>query len=355
MTTAALSLGKRTVSRHRPALVVAEIGQNHNGSRDEAEELIDMAAWAGADAVKLTKRDLDWDLCREARQRPYLVPHAFGSTYGEHRAALELSPADHAALARRIRRHGLTYLATACDPPSADLLVSLGVDGLKIASRDLANLPLLAHVARLGRPLILSTGMSAWSDIEAAVALLRAARAEFLFLQCTSLYPTPWEHAHLASLPALAERTQTLVGFSDHTPGTLLAPVAVALGARVIEKHVTLDRGHKGTDHACSLEPEQFRQMIMQIRQVEAALGSAEKPVAPGIDHVRQKLGRSLVSRVPVPAGTPLVESMLMLKCPGEGLAWQDRGRVLGRRALRDIAPDELIREEDWQAPEVVS
>ncbi|HEV3003222.1 MAG TPA: N-acetylneuraminate synthase family protein [Pirellulales bacterium] len=301
----------RSIGTGQPALVVAELGQNHNGKAALAEALVDAAAWAGADAVKLVKRDLASELSREARSRRYESRHAYAETYGEHRQLLELSADDHVELARRARRHGLVHLATACDAPSAAFLDELGVDAFKIASRDLANLPLVRDVARRGRPVLLSTGMSDFAEIDAAVGELHDAGAEFVLLQCTSLYPTPFEQAHLRSLAALASRYDALAGFSDHTPGVLLPPVAVALGAVVIEKHLTLDRNMKGTDHACSIEPDELRQLVVDVRRVEAALGRDDKPLAPGTEQVRAKLGRSLVTRVALVAGTRIEEPML--------------------------------------------
>lgn len=343
----AMIIGQRKIGVAEPALIVAEIGQNHNGSPALAERLIDAAAWSGADAVKLVKRDLESELSREARRRQYDSRHAFGPTYGDHRRALELSAEEHARLAHRAAQHGLTYLATACDSPSARLLDRLEIAAFKIASRDLANLPLLADVAGRGKPVILSTGMSAFDEIDAAVAVLRQRGCRFALLQCTSLYPTPFDQVHLRSMAALAERYGSLVGFSDHTPGVLLPPVAVALGATIVEKHLTLDRNLKGTDHACSLEPDEFRQLVNDVRRVEAALGRADKPVAEGVEHVRAKLGRSLVTRRSLPAGTRLEEPMLALKCPGDGLSWFDRRQVVGRRLKRDLPADEKLSLDD--------
>jgi len=337
----------RSVGPNESVLVVAELGQNHNGNPALAEALIDAAAWAGADAVKLVKRDLASELSREARVRRYDSRHAYAATYGEHRRLLELSAENHAALAARARRLGLVHLATACDASSAALLDEIGVDAFKIASRDLANLPLVRDVARRGRPVLLSTGMSDFGEIDAAVGALRAADAEFVLMQCTSLYPTPFDQAHLRSLATLAARYDALVGYSDHTPGVLLPPVAVGLGAVVIEKHLTLDRNMKGTDHACSVEPDELRQLVADVRQVEAALGRADKPVAPGTEQVRARLGRSLVTRTALAAGTRIEEPMLALKCPGDGFSWFDRDLVLGRRLKRDLAADEKLTWDD--------
>ena len=334
---------ERLVGPGWPALVVAEIGQNHNGRLALAEQLIDAAAWAGADAVKLVKRDLDWELSAAAREQPYTSPHSYGATYGEHRRALELSPDEHVALRERAASHGLLCLTTASDPPSVELALQLNVDGLKIASRDLTNTPLVEQVARSGRPIILSTGMSAWSEVDTAVAQLEEADASFALLQCTSLYPTPLGEVHLRSMTSLAARYKKLVGFSDHTTSWLLPPVAVALGAVIIEKHFTLDRGMKGTDHACSLEPDELRRMVADIRNVEMAMGRSDKPVAHQIGAVRAKLGRSLATRAALPAGTFLDESSFVMKSPGHGLSWSDRTRLLGRRTARDIPADTTL------------
>ncbi|MEZ6069148.1 MAG: N-acetylneuraminate synthase family protein [Pirellulales bacterium] len=338
---------RRQIGPDEPTLVVAEIGQNHNGQLAMAAQLIDAAAWAGVDAVKVVKRDLGCELTDDASRRPYHSPHAFGPTYGEHRAALELSADEHAALAERAREHGLLYIGTACDAPSADLLAALGVDAFKIASRDLANLPLLENIAGRGRPLLLSTGMSDLCEIDVAVGTLRQLTGRFVLMQCTSQYPTPYRNAHLRSIPTLARRYGALTGFSDHTQGTSVATAAVALGAVVVEKHLTLDRTLRGSDHACSLEPDELREWITNIRQVEAALGRADKPLVEEVAAVREKLGRSLVAREPLAAGTVIDEAMLALKSPGAGLSWYVRGRLVGQPLRRNVNADELLTLDD--------
>lgn len=338
---------ERWIGPGHAALIVAEIGQNHDGDLRQALDLVDAAAWAGADAVKVVKRDLDCELTQLAKMQPYDSPHAFGNTYGQHREKLELSHEDHRAIAERIREHGLIYCCTACDLPSIELMSRFDVDIFKVASRDLGNHPLLARLVRDGRPIFLSTGMSDWEEIEAAVSRLRVARAPFALLQCTSLYPTPVQHAELACIEGFRRRFDCLVGFSDHTPGILLAPVAVALGSSIIEKHITLDRRAKGSDHAASLEPEEMRQLVQHVREVESAIGTGTKSLIPQVLPMRAKLGRSLVTMQPLAAGTTIDASMLTLKSPGNGVAWSDRHLLIGRRLRHDLPADSTLRLED--------
>lgn len=338
--------GGRSLGPGLPALVVAEIGQNHNGDPTVAEELVHAAAWAGCDAVKVVKRDLDSELTAAARERPYDSPHAYASTYGEHRARLELPWGVHAQLGKRARELGLVWIATACDVPSVRGLDALGVDAFKVASRDVNNGPLLAELARHGRAVLLSSGMSTLEELDAAVMALRS-DVPLAVLQCTSLYPTPPEQVHLRSMVTLATRYGLPAGLSDHTLGTAVAAAAVALGAVVIEKHITLDRRAKGTDHAASLEPDDFRRLVETVREVEAALGQADKPLAPGVERTRDKLGRSLVTRTALPAGAVLDEQCLTLKSPGSGIPWTERHRLLGRRLIRDVRADEVLTAQD--------
>lgn len=332
---------------HHGAIVVAEIGQNHNGSRELAAQLIDAAAWAGADAVKLVKRDLDCELSRDARRRRYDSRHSYGRTYGEHRAALELTVEDHAALVARARKHGLLCIGTGCDLPSVEAFCQIEVDALKIASRDVDNLPLVESIAARRLPVFMSTGMSHWEEIDAAVEVLSERNDRWGVLHCTSLYPTPLEDVHLRTIPTLAARYQAPVGLSDHSPGILVAPTAVALGAVIIEKHLTLDRAAKGSDHACSLEPDELREMIGNIRAVETALGNAAKTLPGEVEEVRARLGRSLVARQAIPRGARIEAGMLTLKCPGDGLRWSERERLIGRRTVRAIEADEMILADD--------
>lgn len=337
----------RLVGDGRPALLVAEIGQNHNGRLDLARELIAGAAAAGAGAVKFCKRDLASELTGEAARRPYTGRNSFAATYGEHRRALELSRQEHAELRRHALDRGIPYFATACDVQSVDDLLAIGVPCFKVASRDLTNLPLIEHMARTELPIILSCGMDGLDEIGPALDTVRMHHEQVVLLQCTSAYPTADEDVNLRAMATLRREFDVLVGLSDHTPGIVVPLAAAALGAVLIEKHITLDRWLPGTDHACSLELPELRRMVEGVRRVEAALGDGVKRVPASAARAKAKLRRSVVSRCRIPQGARLTEEMLCLKTAGDGLTWADRQRLLGKTALRDIPADSRLSTAD--------
>ncbi len=337
----------RPVGEGQPCLIVAELGQNHNGCVHQAARMIQAAAAAGADAVKLCKRDLEADLAPTLRRRPYDSPHSFGSTYGEHRARLELSVQEHAWLRQLAGQCGVPYFVTVCDLPSLEQMERLQVPCYKVASRDLTNEPLLRHLAQTGKPLVLSTGMDGPEAIAEAVNLILAHHDRLVLLHCVSAYPVPYSQVHLKAMQWMRQEFGVPVGWSDHTLGASVAVAAVALGAAVVEKHFTLDRRQRGRDHACSLEPQQFAQMVEEIRRVEQALGEPIKRVPSCVEEHRWRLQRNLVARCPIPAGTRVEEHMVCPKSAGSGIPWPQRHRALGRVARRNIAPDEPILESD--------
>ncbi|KAI9033098.1 sialic acid synthase-like protein [Hyaloraphidium curvatum] len=334
----------RWVGPGRPTFFIAEAGLNHNGRLDAALRLVDAAKAAGADAVKFQKRTPASMLTRAALAAPYAGPHSFGATYGEHRAALELSEADWDALAAHAARAGIALAGSAWDEASADLLVHLGAPFLKLPSADLTNFPLMAHAARSGRPLVLSTGMADMALVRRAVAHASAFTTRLVLLHCTSTYPAPPEACNLRAIHALATTfPDVVVGYSGHEQGTAIACAAAAIGAAVVEKHLTLDRQMKGPDHAASLEPEEFADMVRRVREAERAMGDGIKRLMPGEDAVRAKLAKSLVAAHDIPRGTVLTPEMLVAKGPGTGIAVCDAELVLGRMVLRDIAADTLL------------
>lgn len=343
--------GGRRIGAGEPCFIVAEIGQNHNGCSDLARRLIDGVA-GHADAVKFCKRHIASDLTREAYERPYTGPNSFGATYGQHREALELAIEQYAELKTYAEQRGLVFFATACDGRSVEELEGIGVELYKVASRDLTNLPLIEHLAGTGKPLILSCGMDALAEIAEAVDVVRQHHERLVLLQCTSAYPTAYQDVNLRVMSQLRERFGVLVGLSDHTPGGTTAVVSAALGAVVVEKHVTLDRSLRGTDHAASLEVDEFAAMAREIRNMELALGDGVKRVPSSVTAARDKLSRVLVSAVPLRRGQRVTEAMVCLKSGGPGLAWRQRSRIVGRMALSDIPADVVLKEADFVSVE---
>jgi sialic acid synthase len=272
-----LIIADTVISDESDCYVIAEIGHNHQGSVEKCKELFDAAKWSGANAVKLQKRDNKALYTEEFYNSPYNSEHAYGKTYGEHREALEFDFDQYTLLKCYAEAIGLTFFATAFDLPSADFLAALNVPAIKIASGDLRNLPLIHHVSSMGVPVILSTGGGDMSDAVKAVETMKWWLARFALLQCTSGYPAKYDELNLNCLPAFRERFDCVVGYSGHDNGIAMAVVAYALGARIIEKHFTLDRASKGTDQAFSLEPGGLRKMVRDLRRARLALGDGIK------------------------------------------------------------------------------
>lgn len=330
----------KTIGHGLPCFIVAEIGQNHQGDPYTATRLMAKCADAGVDAVKLCKRHIPSELTREAYHAPYNGEHSFGRTYGEHREALELSPAEYRHLADRVRYNEWDFLlfATACDAQSVlDLEQSINPALYKVASRDLDNLPLIDQIARLGKPIILSAGMAREGDIERALDTVRCYHDQVVLMVCTSEYPTPNEHVGLWRVEEWGKRYGVLVGLSDHTPGIVAAQAAACLGACVVEKHVTLSRAMKGTDHAASLEPEGIERLVRNIR-IQEQMMRHYSPVE--CTEAIRKLGRSLVTTRAIAAGEVIGEGDVCLKSPGSGVHWYDRDMIVGRVARRALPAD---------------
>jgi sialic acid synthase SpsE len=329
---------------------VAEAGVNHNGRLDLAKRLVEAAVDAGADAVKFQKRSVDDLLIADALDRPYDSPTALGATYREHRERLELS--DHAfrELTAFARQAGIVLFASAWDARSADFVDTLGVPAFKIASADVTNLPLIEHIARKEKPIIMSTGMSTLEEVGDAVATVRRHHDRLVLLQCTSIYPCRSDELHLRVMETLRRTFQVPVGYSGHDHGLVPTAAAVALGAVLVERHLTLDRAMRGPDHAASLEPRDFRLLVRNIREIEAALGSAEKRILDGEWPGRRRLAKSVAAACAIPAGTTIRSEMLTVKGPGTGISPRFLARLVGVVSRRDIAVDTLIPPEalEW-------
>jgi len=333
---------KRYIGDNYPCFIVAEIGQNHNGDMEIAKKLIDMAAMSQVDAVKFVKRDLSSELTKEAYNKPYPCPQSFGENYGKHREFLELNFTQHEQLADYAKSKGLIYFASICDIKSLEEMEPLNVPLYKVASRDITNIPLIEKMAELNKPLILSTGLATIKDIDDAVKAIRNYHNKFAILNCTSEYPAEYNHVHLNRMKALKERYNCVIGYSGHTIGIMMPVAAVALGASIVEKHITLARYMKGTDHSSSLEFQGLFRLTRDIRNLELALG--EENLRNELDDylipTRNKLMRSLVSKNFIKKGVKIMEEMICLKSPGDGILWRDRHQIIGKYAKLDIEED---------------
>jgi N-acetylneuraminate synthase/sialic acid synthase len=333
-----------TISDTSPCYVIAEIGANHQGRLDLAKDLIRAAKDSGADAAKFQKRDNQSLYTKAMYDSPYGGVNSFGESYGAHRNALELDTSAYAELLVFARSLEITFLASAWDFPSVDLLHKLQIPAFKACSGDLTNIPLLEHMAATGRPIILSTGGGELDDVDRAQAAICAINPELAILQCTSAYPTSLEDLHLGVIPTLrGQYPDLVVGLSDHYPGTDMAAVAYALGARIIEKHFTLDRSWPGTDQAFSLLPAELRHMVDTLGKARKAIGDGCKSLLPQEKAPILKLRKKLVAARDLPSGHILTANDLAIKSPGGGLAPHQIHLVIGQRTLRRLAKDQTL------------
>jgi N-acetylneuraminate synthase/sialic acid synthase len=344
-----IRIGERLVGDGQPCFVIAEAGVNHNGDTAIARRLVSVAAAAGADAVKFQKRSVGDILVRSALDVAYTSPNALGDTYRAHRDRLELSADAYWDIAEQCRKDGITLLASAWDPRSADFVEELGVPAFKIASADLTNLPLIDHTARKRRPIILSTGMSDLDEVRDAVAAVRRHHDQLVLLQCTSAYPAEYTELNLRTMALLRQEFDCLVGYSGHERGLATTYAAVALGACVVERHFTLDRTMRGPDHAASLEPRGLELLVRDIHHVDASLGVADKRVLPSEAPVRARLAKSVAAARDIPAGRVLGRDDLTVKGPGTGISPRFLERLVGVTARQAVAADTLLPTEALQ------
>ena len=334
-------IGQRLVGEGHPCFIAAEIGSNHNQDFDQARRLIDRAADAGVDAVK-------FQTFRAAQHYSRRSP---GFTYlnGQDTFALieslELDRAWQAPLKEHANDRGVEFFSSPCDMDALSELDALGVPMHKLASFDLTDIGFISALARTGKPIVLSTGMANWMDIQLALDAMSAeSNDQVILLQCTSLYPAPASLANLRAMQSMQAAFGTLVGYSDHTMGDHVALASVAKGACFIEKHFTLDRSLPGPDHPFAMEPSEFSAMVQRIREVEASLGDGRKAgPRPEEMEMAAKGRRSLHAGDDIPAGAVITDDMLAVKRPGLGISPSLRSQVVGRRASRTIEHDEWI------------
>jgi sialic acid synthase len=340
-----LEIDGRVIADESDCYVIAEIGHNHQGDLKRCKELFRAAHEAGAHAVKLQKRDNRSLYTREMYNKPYDNENSFGATYGEHREALEFGRAEYQELQRYALELGITFFATAFDVPSADFLAQLDMPAYKIASGDLRNIPLLQYVASFGKPVIVSTGGATVEDVERAYAAVMPINPQLCILQCTAGYPAAFEELDLRVITTYRESfPDAVIGLSGHDNGIAMAPVAYVLGARVVEKHFTLNRAAKGTDHSFSLEPVGLRKLVRDLQRVRVALGDGEKKVYPSEEGPILKMSKKLVAARDLPTGHVLRAEDVALKSPGDGLPPHMLDVVVGRTLLRPLRADDTIQ-----------
>lgn len=342
-----LRIGSSVIDRNESKVFfIAEIGINHNGNIELAKQLINIAAASGADAVKFQKRSVEDSFTAERLEQPYLTKNSWGETYGKHKHHLELEMDQYKQLIDHAHSMGLLFGCTPCDHPSVQMLYDLGVDFYKCASGDLRNIPLLRDIASRGIPMIISTGMSSMKDVYAVYKMLVGCEAQFAILSCTSTYPTPMEDVNLNVIKSYLECfPHTVIGYSGHELGYIPTIAAVALGARIVERHITMDRTMRGSDHIASLDPEQLDVVVKGIRDLEKALGSNVKRIRESEKPFMEKLCKSVVLAKDVKAGEVLDEKNLSVKHPGTGISPLMWDSLIGKRVIVELKKDQLLLE----------
>ena len=328
-------------------LIIAEAGVNHNGDMNMARRLIDVAADAGADWVKFQTFKADQLVTKKAEKASY-QNQATGSSESQHSmiSKLELSREMHNELIEHCKSRGIKFFSTGFESESLDLLMELGLDYFKIPSGEITNLPYLRHIGQYGKPVILSTGMSTLDEIENALKVLEqegTSRERITVLHCNTEYPTPMIDVNLRAMLTIRDTFGVQVGYSDHTLGIEVAIAAVALGAKVIEKHFTLDRNLTGPDHKASLNPEDLKLMVSAIRNIEKAMGDGVKRPSASEQKNIPAARKSLVASRVILKGEVFSETNLVVKRPGTGLSPMRWDEVLGCKAPRNFEEDELI------------
>lgn len=335
--------------------IIGEIGQNHNGSVDIAKLIVELVSrpvkeevfdldLKPMNAVKMTKRDLNEELTISQMNRIYDTPNSFGRTYGEHRAFLELSDEEHFEVYQYAKSLGLDFVETLCAKGCLSLLKLFIPDFLKVASRDLTNLPLLSAMAETKIPIILSTGMAGKKELDDALDVITRYHSNISILHCVSQYPTHPDNLNLNTILYLKEHYgQYKIGFSDHTIGISAPVVAIGMGAEIIEKHITIDRRMKGTDQAGSLGPDGVNRMIRDIRVAERWMGPKELYIDKSVASSKIKLERSIATTHALKKGDVITLADLHMLSPGDGYKWADVDKIVGKVVIKDIPANEII------------
>ena len=347
----AVKIGSRHIGSTFPTYVIAEIGINHNGSLERAKALIDAAGQAGCDGVKFQKRTLTDLYTREVLENPNHFEEGFQYFIPILRE-VEFGRQQYDELYNYARAQGLEFFCTPFDEASVDFLEPYHLSAYKVSSSDFANFILLQKLVEKRKPLILSTGMASQEEIDRVAAFLFKRNVLYLLLHCVSAYPTPPEDAHLNFIQTLRDRYGIPIGYSGHEVGFEITLAAVAAGACLVERHITLDRRMEGPDHTSSLEPEELREMVRRIRLIDRAMGSPSRVLSRGVIRTQEILSKSLVAAVAIEPGTTIRRPMVTAKGPGKGLSPFYLHELIGRKARRSIRADEFFKPEDLEDKE---
>ena len=332
------SFGKSLVSEKGPCYFIAEIGHNHQGNLETALKMVKVAAACGVQAIKLQKRDNKSLYTKAFYNKPYDNENSYGATYGEHREFLEFGREEYLALMKCAEENNVEFMSTAFDFKSADFLEELGVTSFKIASADLINTPLLEYVAKFGKPMFVSTGACTLEEVRLAYETMMKYNDRICLLHCMAGYPTEYHDLNLNVIDVFKkEFPEAAIGYSGHDNGILASVIAYMLGATVVEKHFTLNRAWKGTDHKFSLEPEGLRKQVRDLRRVDMSLGSSKRIVYDIEVEPRKKMGKGIYASRALQAGAVLTMDDLVLKTPPNGLPPYRIAELIGRKLKSDL------------------
>lgn len=337
----AIKIGNRSIGDGAPCFIIAEAGINHNGNIELAKKLIDAAKEAGADAVKFQTHLAEKEMLKGGITADYIGEPVFNLIQ-----RMELSKKQHLDLMEYCRKKGVLFLSTGYCREAFDLLDELGLPLFKIGSGEATNTPLMEYVAKKGKPMMVSTGMTSMEELKPAVELIKKINKKLILLQCTSTYPTRYEEVFLKGIKQLKREFKVPVGFSDHSMGIYTSLAAVALGACVVEKHFTLDRNLPGPDHKASIEPKELKELVTGIRAVEAAMKN-EKTVVEDEKGVQNFARESVVSLADIPKGNTITKEMVGVKRPGTGIPAKELNSVIGKKTRNAIKKDKLIMRGD--------
>jgi N,N'-diacetyllegionaminate synthase len=340
-------IGNKKIDEHSPTYIIAEVGVNHNGDMKLAKEMIDRASEIGANAVKFQTFKAEKLVTKGARKAEYQVKNTGTNSESQFEMLkkLELSFGDFIELKHYCEEKGIEFLSTPFDLESAEFLREIGVHAFKIGSGDLTNIPLLKKISEMNIPVILSTGMANLSEVEEAVEVFD--NQSLAILHCTSVYPAPYDEVNLKAILTLKHAFNTLVGYSDHTLGNEISIAAVAMGAKIIEKHFTLDKNLPGPDHKASLDVEEFTHFVQAIRNVEKSFGNGIKKCSHSEQDTKIVARKSIVATQKIKAGEKILPEYITVKRPGDGIPPKYIERLIGRVVKNDIEEDQVIKWDD--------